>query len=88
MPMDFATTDLSDEFGEELQVCAPLFRDFGGRVRFAGPIATIKCFEDNSLVRDLVAQRLRHLRLHSRFRRDRTHEYRREGARHESAQDR
>jgi regulator of ribonuclease activity A len=54
--MDFATTDLSDEFGEELQVCAPLFRDFGGRVRFAGPIATIKCFEDNSLVRDLVAQ--------------------------------
>jgi regulator of ribonuclease activity A len=54
--MDFATTDLSDEFGDELQVCAPLFRDFGGRVRFAGPIATIKCFEDNSLVRELTAE--------------------------------
>jgi regulator of ribonuclease activity A len=54
--MDFATTDLSDEFGDELQICQPLFRDFGGHRRFAGPIATIKCFEDNSLVRDLVAE--------------------------------
>ena len=54
--MDFATTDLSDEFGDDLQVCQSIFRDFGGIVRFAGPIATIKCFEDNSLVRELVAQ--------------------------------
>lgn len=56
MPVDFATTDLSDEFGDALQVCQSLFRDFGGHVRFSGPIATIKCFEDNSLVRDLVAE--------------------------------
>ena len=54
--MDFATTDLSDEFGDELQACHSIFRDFGGVTRFAGPIATIKCFEDNSLVRDLVAE--------------------------------
>jgi regulator of ribonuclease activity A len=54
--VDFATTDLSDEFGDQLQVCDPLFRDFGGRHRFCGPIATIKCFEDNSMVRDLVAE--------------------------------
>ncbi len=54
--MEFATTDLSDEFGEELQACQPIFRDFGGKICFAGPIATIKCFEDNSLVRDLVAE--------------------------------
>jgi regulator of ribonuclease activity A len=54
--VDFATTDLCDEFGEELQVCQSVFRDFGGRRRFCGPIATIKCFEDNSLVRDLVAE--------------------------------
>jgi regulator of ribonuclease activity A len=54
--VDFATTDLSDEFGDELQVCQSLFRDFGGRRRFHGPIATIKCFEDNSLIRELVAE--------------------------------
>jgi regulator of ribonuclease activity A len=54
--VEFATTDLSDEFGDELQACQSIFRDFGGKTRFAGPIATIKCFEDNSLVRDLVAE--------------------------------
>lgn len=54
--MDFATTDLSDEFPDEVQACAPLFRDYGGKQRFAGPIATLKCFEDNSLVRDFVAE--------------------------------
>jgi regulator of ribonuclease activity A len=54
--VDFATTDLSDEFGDDLQVCQSIFRDFGSHRRFSGPIATIKCFEDNSLVRDLVAE--------------------------------
>jgi len=54
--VDFATTDLSDEFPDDVQACQSLFRDFGDRRRFCGPIATIKCFEDNSLVRDLVAE--------------------------------
>jgi regulator of ribonuclease activity A len=54
--MDHATSDLSDEFGEKLQACQPLFRDFGAARRFCGPIATIKCFEDNSLVRAAVAE--------------------------------
>jgi regulator of ribonuclease activity A len=54
--MDTATTELSDEFGEKLQACQPLFRDFGVARRFSGPIATIKCFEDNSLVREAVAE--------------------------------
>jgi regulator of ribonuclease activity A len=35
-------------------VLEPLFTDFGGKVKFSGEIATIKCFEDNSLVRDMV----------------------------------
>lgn len=56
MTVDFATTDLSDEFGDELQACQSIFRDYGGRTRFSGSIATLKCFEDNSLVRDLVAE--------------------------------
>jgi regulator of ribonuclease activity A len=55
--MSFLTTDLSDEFPTEVRACAPIFKDYGARRRFAGPIATIKCFEDNSRVRDLVAER-------------------------------
>jgi regulator of ribonuclease activity A len=54
--MDFRTADLCDQFPDELEICEPLFRDYGGRRRFAGPIATIKCFEDNSRVRDLTAE--------------------------------
>ena len=55
--MDFRTADLCDEFSDQLEVCDPLFRPYGGHLRFAGPVATIKCFEDNSRVRDLVAER-------------------------------
>lgn len=48
--MSTSTTDLSDAH-PEAQVCEPLFRDFGGRVRFHGPIRTLKLFEDNALLR-------------------------------------
>jgi len=54
--MDHATTDLSDEFGEKLQACQPLFRDFGTPGPYCGPIATLKCFEDNSFVREALAE--------------------------------
>ena len=49
--MPRATADLYDAHGESLQVLAPLFRDFGGRSAFEGPVVTLKVFEDNSLVR-------------------------------------
>jgi regulator of ribonuclease activity A len=54
--MTFKTADLFDGFGDRVQVCDPIFRDFGGRLRFAGPIATVKCFEDNSLVKAALAE--------------------------------
>ena len=49
--MEFTTADLCDDHGDAVQVAEPLFRDFGGRRAFAGPIRTVKTFEDNSLVR-------------------------------------
>jgi regulator of ribonuclease activity A len=54
--LEFQTADLCDRFAAELQIGEPLFRDYGGQPRFAGQVATIKCFEDNSRVRDLVAE--------------------------------
>ena len=48
--MSTATTDLSDAH-PDAQVCEPLFRDFGGKQAFFGPIKTLKIFEDNALVR-------------------------------------
>jgi regulator of ribonuclease activity A len=33
------------------RVLPPAFRDYGKRVRFAGVVSTVKCFEDNSFVK-------------------------------------
>ena len=46
-----ATADLYDAHGEKLRVLAPIFRNYGGVLDFAGPIVTLKVYEDNSLVR-------------------------------------
>ena len=49
--MTFATADLYDEHEENLQIATPMFNDYGGNRKFSGPAATVKVFEDNSLVR-------------------------------------
>ena len=54
--MTFKTADLFDDQGDRVQVCDPLFRDYGGRSRFSGPVATVKCFEDNSLVKAALGE--------------------------------
>jgi regulator of ribonuclease activity A len=48
------TADLCDEHGDELQVCEPIFQMFGGRRAFAGPVSTVRCFEDNTRVKEAV----------------------------------
>lgn len=50
--MTFKTADLFDDHGDTLQVLSPDFVDFGGRDVFCGPIVTVKCFEDNSRVKE------------------------------------
>lgn len=52
--MDILTTDLCDANEGRVRVCAPMFRSFGGRSSFHGQIATLKLFEDNSLVRSAL----------------------------------
>ena len=52
--MAFATTDLCDQFGDELRVAAPIFRDWGGAAWFSGPIETLRICEDNALVRSTL----------------------------------
>jgi regulator of ribonuclease activity A len=46
-----ATTDLCDAFADRVRVLAPGLRSFGGVGACAGPVRTLKVFEDNSLVR-------------------------------------
>jgi len=53
------TTDLCDAHEDRLaagtlRVMAPVFRAWGKQDAFAGPAATLKVFEDNSLVRTVL----------------------------------
>lgn len=58
MPFTFATCDICDALKGDstgnFRVLPPVFKDFGGLRRFAGPVVTVKCFEDNSLVKAAV----------------------------------
>ena len=49
------TADLCDSHGDALQYLRPMtFRDFGGRKKFEGVIATVQCNDDNSKVKEAL----------------------------------
>lgn len=50
------TCDLCDRFEGKVRVLELLLSDFGGRVAFSGIVSTVKALEDNSLVREAVAE--------------------------------
>lgn len=52
--MDFKTADLCDEFESSVVVAEPLFGGYGGLASFHGRIATVRVFEDNVLVREIL----------------------------------
>jgi len=55
MPNNPSTCDICDDFlrqaRADFEVLPPVFKHFGGRRAFHGQVATVKCFEDNSLVK-------------------------------------
>jgi regulator of ribonuclease activity A len=55
MTTDFATCDFCDAHKNDtdgaFRVLPPVFRDYGKRLKFSGRVTTIKCFEDNTLVK-------------------------------------
>lgn len=50
-----ATTDVSDDHPEAV-IPEPVFADFGGVDTFAGPAATVQCFEDNTCVKAKLSE--------------------------------
>ncbi len=53
--MSMTTPDLCDAHPDHVKAAEPIFRSYGGRDAFGGRIVTVKCFEDNSKVKELVA---------------------------------
>lgn len=55
--MNLSTPDLCDAHPDAVQVVIDLhWRSYGGRQAFGGPIETVKCFEDNSRVKECLSQ--------------------------------
>jgi regulator of ribonuclease activity A len=54
--MSFATADLYDEYAEKLQSCESPLRIYGGKPRFFGRIVTVKCHEDNALLKSILGE--------------------------------
>ena len=54
--MTVSTADLYDERGDELDSCDLQLRQYGGRSAFSGRIVTVRCFQDNALVRSVLAE--------------------------------
>lgn len=50
--MAYSTPDLCDDNPELVRVLEPMMVNFGGREAFGGEIVTVKCHEDNSLVKE------------------------------------
>ncbi len=54
--MEYNTSALCDIYIDQVDVVEPMFSNFGGRASFAGQITTIKCFEDNGIIRETLEQ--------------------------------
>ncbi len=50
------TADLVDDIGPDVRTCDVQFRQFGARTQFAGPITTVRCFQDNALVKSVLSE--------------------------------
>jgi len=46
--------DLCDLYPDEVSVFETQFQHYGQQLTFSGPVVTVKCFEDNSLIKALV----------------------------------
>ncbi len=50
------TADLVDEIGSDIGSCDLQLCQYGGRSQFAGQITTVRCFEDNALLKTVLGE--------------------------------
>ncbi|MCK5391377.1 MAG: ribonuclease E activity regulator RraA [Deltaproteobacteria bacterium] len=50
--MNVSTPDLCDAYPDLTRILEPIFKNYGGKTSFGGEIVTVKCFEDNSRVKE------------------------------------
>ncbi|WP_118803571.1 ribonuclease E activity regulator RraA [Haemophilus haemolyticus] len=50
------TSELCDLYAEQVDVVEPIFSSFGGVSHFYGKVTTIKCFESNGLIAEVLEE--------------------------------
>ncbi|WP_341502270.1 ribonuclease E activity regulator RraA [Gallaecimonas sp. GXIMD4217] len=54
--MEYNTSALCDTYIDMVDVVEPMFVSYGGRASFGGQLTTVKCFEDNGVIRELLEE--------------------------------
>ncbi len=52
--MEYNTSELCNIYADLVDVVEPIFCNYGGRSSFGGKVVTIKCFESNGLITQIV----------------------------------
>ncbi|GAB3596457.1 Putative regulator of ribonuclease activity [Corynebacterium faecale] len=50
------TADLVDIIGDDVRSCDTQFKNLGGAIDFHGQITTVKCFQDNALLKSILSE--------------------------------
>ena len=57
MTIEFrATADLVDDIGPDVRSCDLQLAQYGARSQFAGPVTTVRCFQDNALLKSVLSE--------------------------------
>lgn len=54
--MRIDTSELCDLYSDQVDVVEPIFSSFGGASSFFGKITTVKCFESNGLIAEVLEE--------------------------------
>ena len=52
--MEYNTSELCDIYADLIDVVEPIFCNYAGRASFGGKVVTIKCFESNGLICQII----------------------------------
>jgi regulator of ribonuclease activity A len=51
-----ATADLVDDIYPDVRSCDLQLRNYGAKTSFAGPVSTVRCFQDNALLKSILSE--------------------------------
>jgi len=53
--MEYNTSELCNTYADLIDVVEPIFSNYGGRNSFGGKVVTVKCFENNGLIHQILS---------------------------------